>query len=447
MDIMKKLEILGDAAKYDAACTSSGASRGGKRDGGIGNARTCGICHSFSADGRCISLLKVLLTNFCIYDCKYCINRCSNDVERAAFTPEEVAELTVEFYKRNYIEGLFLSSAVVKNPDYTMELLCRTLEVLRFKYCFNGYIHAKTIPGASPALVDRLGHLADRLSVNIELPSNESLKSLAPQKSKDAILKPMGQISSSIAQSKHELTVYRHASRFASAGQSTQMIVGASGESDYHILSLTAGLYKKYSLKRVFFSAYVPVGTDPLLPVVDKPPLLREHRLYQADWLMRYYGFEADEILSEKNPNFDPLIDPKCNWALRNMHLFPVEVNTAPYEMLLRVPGIGVKSAKRIRAARRLHTLDFDALRRIGVVLKRARLFVVCSGRYMDNLKISEGFIMQNLIGDTRERQAEEQMGYQMSMLDDKEVNCIETKQRVRAFITEGEKEKCVRAH
>lgn len=436
VDIMKKLEILGDAAKYDAACTSSGVTRGGKRDGGIGNSRECGVCHSFSADGRCISLLKVLLTNFCIYDCKYCINRCSNDVPRASFTPDEIADLTIEFYKRNYIEGLFLSSAVVKNPDYTMELLCKTLEVLRHKYRFNGYIHAKTIPGASPLLVERLGRLADRLSVNIELPSNESLKSLAPQKSKDAILRPMAQISSSINQNKQELTIYRHATRFASAGQSTQMIVGASNESDYQILSLTAGLYKKFSLKRVFFSAYVPVGNDPLLPVVDKPPLLREHRLYQADWLLRYYGFEADEILSEKNPNFDPMIDPKCNWALKNMHLFPVDVNTAPYEMLLRVPGIGVKSAMRIRTARKVRSLDFEALRRIGVVLKRAQFFIVCSGKMMDNVKMSESFIMQNLIGDTKEHYIQAQGAYQLSLFDT--APQIDVKEKVSLFITEG---------
>lgn len=436
MELIDKLEILGDAAKYDVACTSSGAQRSGKRDGGIGNARSCGICHSFSADGRCISLLKILLTNYCIYDCKYCINRSSNDVRRASFTPDEIADLTINFYKRNYIEGLFLSSAVVKNPDYTMELLCRTLEILRGKYRFNGYIHAKTIPGASPLLVDRLGRLADRLSVNIELPSNESLKSLAPQKSKEAILRPMSQISSAITQNKKELTLYRHAEKFAAAGQSTQMIVGASKESDYQILSLTAGLYKKFSLKRVFFSAYVPVGTDPLLPVTDKPPLLREHRLYQADWLLRYYGFEAEEILNEKNPNFDPLLDPKCNWAMKNLHLFPVEINSVPYEMLLRVPGIGVKSAARIIRARKVRSLDFDALKRIGVVLKRARFFILCNGKYMDNMKISESFIMQNLIADTKERCISEQNSYQLSMFDNQAPQ-IDVKKSVSAFLSE----------
>ncbi len=438
MELIDKLEILGDAAKYDAACTSSGVKRGGLRDGGIGNASSCGICHSFAADGRCISLLKVLLTNYCIYDCKYCINRCSNDVRRAAFTPDEIADLTINFYKRNYIEGLFLSSAVVKNPDYTMELLCRALEILRYKYKFNGYIHAKTIPGSSPLLVERLGRLADRLSVNIELPSNESLKTFAPQKSKDAILRPMAQIRNSITENRNDLTLYRHAERFAAAGQSTQMIIGASGETDYQILSLTAGLYKKFELKRVFFSAYVPVGSDPRLPVVDKPPLLREHRLYQADWLLRYYGFEADEILNEKNQNFDPLLDPKCNWAMHNLHLFPIDVNSAPYEMLLRVPGIGVKSASRIRKARKVRSLDFEVLKRIGVVLRRARFFILCNGRYMDNLKISESFIMQNLLADAAGSTGiKEPCAHQLSMFDEAQPK-IEVKKAVSAFLTEG---------
>lgn len=441
MELIEKLSILGDAAKYDAACTSSGVKRRSKRDGGIGNAVSCGICHSFASDGRCISLLKVLLTNYCIYDCKYCINRCSNDVPRAAFTPEEIADLTINFYVRNYIEGLFLSSAVVKNPDYTMELLCRALEILRYRYRFNGYIHAKTIPGASPQLIEKLGHLADRISVNIELPSQKSLNLLAPQKSKDAILRPMGQISSSIAQNKQELALYRHATQFAPAGQSTQMIIGASQESDYQILSLTAGLYKKYGLKRVFFSAYVPVGTDPNLPVVDKPPLLREHRLYQADWLLRFYGFDAEEILNEKSPNFDPLLDPKCNWAMKNLHLFPVDVNRAPYEMLLRVPGIGVKSAQRIRAARRVRSLDFAGLKRIGVVLRRARFFITVNGKYMDDLKVSESFILQNLLSDAKNNipiEAENQR--QLSFFDEKPA--LDVKSDVCAFLTEGSAEK-----
>lgn len=440
MELIEKLSILGDAAKYDAACTSSGVNRRGKRDGGIGNAVSCGICHSFASDGRCISLLKVLLTNYCIYDCKYCINRCSNDVPRAAFTPEEIADLTINFYVRNYIEGLFLSSAVVKNPDYTMELLCRALEILRYRYRFNGYIHAKTIPGASPQLIEKLGHLADRISVNIELPSQKSLNLLAPQKSKDAILRPMGQISSSIVQNRQELTLYRHATQFAPAGQSTQMIIGASHESDYQILSLTAGLYKKYGLKRVFFSAYVPVGTDPNLPVVDKPPLLREHRLYQADWLLRFYGFDAEEILNEKSPNFDPLLDPKCNWAMKNLHLFPVDVNRAPYEMLLRVPGIGVKSAQRIRAARRVRSLDFAGLKRIGVVLRRARFFITVNGKYMDDLKVSESFILQNLLSDARSNiPVETENQRQLSLFDEKPA--LDIKNEVRTFLAEGKPE------
>lgn len=439
MDLIEKLAVLGDAAKYDVACTSSGVKRRSARDGGIGNASSCGICHSFAADGRCISLLKILLTNCCIYDCKYCINRVSNDVRRASFTPEKICELTINFYKRNYIEGLFLSSAVVKNPDYTMELLCSTLELLRYKYKFNGYIHAKTIPGASPLLIERLGYLADRLSVNIELPSHESLKRLAPQKNKESILRPMSQISTGIAENKNEITKYRHAQKFTSAGQSTQMIIGASGESDYQILSLTEGLYKKFSLKRVFFSAYVPVGDKALLPA-KAAPMLREHRLYQADWLLRYYGFEADEILSSKNPDFDPLLDPKCNWAMRNLHLFPVEINTAPYEMLLRVPGIGVKSAMRIRSARRVRSLDFDALKKIGVVLKRARFFILCGGKYMDNLKINESFIMQNLLADTKERYIENTNGVQLSIFDEKPV--LDAKKSASAFLSEGEEKK-----
>ena len=380
MDLLKKLEILTDSAKYDVACTSSGVDRPG--DGqSLGSAVKAGICHAFAADGRCISLLKVLLTNVCIYNCKYCVNRASNDVPRAAFTPHELAELTIQFYRRNYIEGLFLSSAVIRNPDYTMEQMIQALELLRNEYRFRGYIHAKTIPGADPALVTRLGLLADRLSVNIELPSEQSLSLLAPNKTKRAILAPMGLVRDGMAENKRELAVYRHAPRFAPAGQSTQMIVGASPETDYHILRLTEGLYQRYQLKRVFFSAYIPVAQDTLLPSLDtKPPLLWEHRLYQADWLLRFYHFTAGEILDEKNQNFNPYLDPKCNWAIHNLHLFPVDVNTCSYEMLLRVPGIGVKSAQRIRTARRNGRLGLPELKRIGVVLKRAQFFIVCKG-------------------------------------------------------------------
>ena len=371
MDLMEKLTILSDSAKYDAACTSSGTDRPGKTV-------AAGCCHSFAADGRCISLLKVLMTNSCIYDCKYCVNRASNDCRRAAFTPEELADLTVEFYRRNYIEGLFLSSGVLKNPDYTMECMIKCLERIRYQHNFWGYIHAKTIPGASPEQVSRLGYLADRLSVNIELPSEDSLKLLAPQKEKNAILAPMRQICAEGAQNGKELTLYRHAPKFAPAGQATQMIIGASPESDYQIIKLSSAMYQKYALKRVFYSAYVPTAENSLLPSLDtKPPLLREHRLYQADWLMRQYGFEADEILSPETPNFNPYLDPKCNWAIHNIHLFPIDVNSASLAELLRVPGIGPTSARRIVTARRQGRLGMAELKRMGVVLKRAKYFIV----------------------------------------------------------------------
>lgn len=378
--ILEKLTILADSAKYDVACTSSGVHRAG-RAGALGSCYAPGCCHTFTADGRCVSLLKVLLTNCCAYDCGYCVNRSSNDVPRAAFTPRELAELTIEFYRRNYIEGLFLSSAVLVSPDYTTERMIAALRLLREEYRFNGYIHAKAIPGTSPELIGQLGLLADRLSVNVELPSEKSLNLLCPDKARHAIFTPMKQIAVTGEASKAELAVYKNAPKFAPAGQSTQMIVGASPESDYHILQLTEGLYRKYSLKRVFYSAYIPVAEDTRLPALDtKPPLLREHRLYQADWLLRFYQFRADEILSRDAPNFNPYLDPKCNWALHNFHLFPVDVNRAPFEMLLRVPGIGPTSAKRIRAARRQSTLGLDELRRMGVVLKRAQYFITCRG-------------------------------------------------------------------
>ena len=382
MELLDKLAILSDAAKYDAACTSSGVRRG-FRPCMIGNTSSsiAGCCHSFSADGRCITLLKVLMSNACVYDCKYCINRRSNDTRRTAFTPRELAELTIGFFRRNYIEGLFLSSGVLRDPDYTMEQMIRALRILREEYRFNGYIHAKAIPGTSPELVQQLGLLADRLSVNIELPSQEGLQTLAPDKSKQAILRPMALIRDQAAQSKAELVKYKHASVFAPAGQSTQLIVGATRDTDRHILHLTESLYQKYRLKRVFYSAYVPVVENTLLPSLDtKPPLLREHRLYQADWLLRFYQFEADEILDQDNPNFNPYLDPKCNWAVQHYGLFPVDVNRAPFEMLLRVPGIGPKSARRIRDARRLSALGLDELKRMGVVLKRAQYFITCRG-------------------------------------------------------------------
>ena len=399
LELMDKLEILADAAKYDAACTSSGLDRAG-RPGTTGNTTFAGCCHTFSADGRCVSLLKVLMTNVCAYDCAYCVNRRSNDVPRAAFTPRELCELTMGFYRRNYIEGLFLSSAVLLDPDYTTERMVEALRLLREEYRFGGYIHAKAIPGADPRLTYRLGLLADRLSVNIELPSAGSLALLAPDKKKEGIFAPMGQIRDNITASRGELKLYRHAPRFAPAGQSTQMIVGATPESDRQILTLTQGLYDKYRLKRVFYSAYMPVSNSPLLPAPQgfQPPLLREHRLYQADWLLRYYHFRAEEILDEDSPDLDPRLDPKCTWALRHLEFFPVEVNRADYEALLRVPGIGVRSARRILTARRMGPLTFSALKTLGVVLKRAQYFLTCSGRMLEGLRVNPDGLLRHLV-------------------------------------------------
>ena len=399
MDLLEKLTILTDAAKYDAACTSSGVNRG-FQPGKIGSTTSsiAGCCHSFSADGRCITLLKVLMTNYCAYDCKYCVNRCSNDTRRAAFTPRELAELTIGFYRRNYIEGLFLSSGVMGTPDRTTEQMIEALRILRQEYGFNGYIHAKAIPGTSPELVQELGLLADRLSVNIELPSQEGLRTLAPNKTRAAILAPMGQIRDQAVQSKKELVKYRHAPVFAPAGQSTQLIVGATKDSDRHILHLTQSLYDQYRLKRVFYSAYVPVVENALLPSLDtKPPLLREHRLYQADWLLRFYGFRADELLTDQQPDFNPFIDPKCQWAIAHLDQFPVEVMRADYETLLRVPGIGPISAKRIISARRQSPLHFDNLKKLGVVVKRAQYFLTCQGRMQQGLRFSADTLVRQL--------------------------------------------------
>ena len=404
MDVLDKLTILTDAAKYDAACTSSGGDRGSNK-GCIGNTSSsvAGCCHTFSADGRCVSLLKVLMTNCCVYDCKYCVNRRSNDTRRAAFTPEELADLTISFYRRNYIEGLFLSSGVLRSPDYTTELMIRTLRMLRQEYRFNGYIHAKAIPGTSPELVEQLGLLADRLSCNIELPSEAGLRALAPDKTKNAILAPMRQIQVRNRQNKEELVKYRHAPKFAPAGQSTQLIVGATADSDFHILRLTQGFYDRYRLKRVFYSAYVPVVEHALLPSKDvKPPLLREHRLYQADWLLRFYGFRAEELLDEGHPDFDPRVDPKCSWALNHPEFFPVEVNTADYETLLRIPGVGVLSARRILAARRAGRLRADDLRKLGVVMKRAQYFLTASGKMADGLRFTPDSLLRGLIAAER---------------------------------------------
>ena len=349
------------------------------------------------ADGRCISLLKILMSNACIYDCKYCINRCTNSVKRATFTPREIADLTIAFYKRNYIEGLFLSSAVIKNPDYTMERLYEAIFILRKEYNFNGYIHVKTIPGASKELIDKLGHLVDRTSINIELPSNDSLKLLAPQKEKVGILTPMQYISKEISISKQEKSKYKE--KFVPAGQTTQLIVGATPETDLKIMKLSESLYNKLSLKRVYYSAYVSINEDINLPALSSPPLLRENRLYQADWLIRFYGFKIDDLLDETHPNFHTMLDPKCDWALRNLQHFPVEINKADYNTLLKVPGIGVISAKRIITARREFNLTFENLKKLGIVLKRARYFITCNGKYYDPIKhFNENFIAQNLL-------------------------------------------------
>ncbi len=427
MELQEKLRILSDAAKYDVACTSSGVGRGGDKKG-LGNTHLSGICHSFSADGRCISLLKILFTNQCIYDCKYCINRRSNDVVRTAFTPDEVCTLTTEFYRRNYIEGLFLSSGILHSPDYTMNLIYQTLYRLRNECRFNGYIHVKAIPGADPELVERVGFLADRMSVNLELPTAEGLRTLAPGKTREKILAPMRQVQRGIAaQNGRYLETGRtgrtreigmgdslaHPGRnvwsprrgtgarnFVPAGQSTQMIVGATPENDYQMIRVAEALYQNYDLKRVFYSAFVRVNDDSLLPALPGgPPLLREHRLYQADWLLRYYGFRAEELLSENRPNFNVLLDPKCDWALRHLEQFPVEINRADYGTLLRVPGLGVKSARRIIAARRSAVLGFADLKKLGVVLKRAVYFITCSGKTMYPVRIDEDYITSQLVG------------------------------------------------
>lgn len=419
MDLMEKLEILTDAAKYDVACTSSGVDRKGKGSG-MGNSVAKGICHSFSADGRCISLLKILFTNECVFDCKYCLNRCSNDVPRASFTPEEVCRLTIEFYRRNYIEGLFLSSGILKNPNYTMELLYQTLYQLRNEYHFQGYIHVKAIPGADQELIDRTGFLADRMSVNLELPTADGLKKLAPHKSRKTILSPMRQIQNRMTENKQELALYRNAPKFVPAGQSTQMIIGATPESDLAIVSVAESLYQKFSLKRVFYSAFVRVNEDSSLPALPGgPPLLREHRLYQADWLMRFYRFGASELLSESRPNFNVFLDPKCDWALGHLEQFPVEVDRADYYTLLRVPGIGVRSAQRIVKARRFSKLGFEDLQKMGVVLKRALYFITCGGRMMYPTRMDEDYILRNLLSE-KERKTLDIDGYrQLTLFDD----------------------------
>ena len=364
MEISEKLRILSGAAKYDVSCSSSGSNRSSKK-GSIGSAASSGICHSFTADGRCVSLLKILLSNCCIYDCSYCINRHSNEIERATFTVDEIVNLTMNFYRRNYIEGLFLSSAIIKNPNFTMELLTQVVEKLRNEYNFRGYIHLKAIPGADELIIKKAGTLVDRMSVNLELPSSKSLKLLAPEKNKEYILKPMKDIKNNIIINKDERKRFKNSSLFVPGGQSTQLIIGATKETDLNILTLSENLYNKFDLKRVYYSAYVPVNNDKKLPNLKNPPTLREHRLYQGDWLLRVYGFNSNELLNEKNPNFDINFDPKTTYALNNIHLYPVEINTASYETLIRVPGIGIRSARKIISARRISAINFLDLKKL----------------------------------------------------------------------------------
>lgn len=420
MGLMEKLHILTDAAKYDVACTSSGVDRAGNGKS-MGNCLAPGICHTFSADGRCVSLLKILFTNECIFNCSYCLNNCENDVKRASFTPEEICTLTMEFYRRNYIEGLFLSSGILVSPDYTMDLIYQTLYQLRHIHHFNGYIHVKSIPGADPVLVEQTGYLADRMSINLELPTSDSLRKLAPYKSRKTILKPMRQIQNGIQANKNELMI-RKAPRFVPAGQSTQMIIGATPESDLQVMSVAEGLYQNFGLKRVFYSAFVNVNHNSNLPMLPGgPPLLREHRLYQADWLLRYYHFQVSELLSEERPDFNIFLDPKCDWAIRHLECFPVEINQADYRTLLRVPGIGYKSASRIVQARKHTALTFSDLKKIGVVLKRALYFITCNGRMMYPTKLDEDYICRNLMGDRTQIPREiRESGYrQLSLFDE----------------------------
>lgn len=389
MDISHKLKILSDAAKYDVSCSSSGSKRKTTKNT-IGSTHASGICHSFTPDGRCISLLKILLSNCCIYDCSYCINRKSNDINRATFTPDEVANLTINFYRRNYIEGLFLSSAIIKTPNYTMEMLYNVVYKLRKVYNFGGYIHLKAIPGSDEDLIKKAGNLVDRMSVNLELPSSKSLKLLAPEKNKQDILSPMKTIKNNISINKYERKKFKNANLFVPGGQSTQLIVGASKETDLNILNLSENLYNKMNLKRVYYSAYVPVNTDKNLPTIKNPPTLREHRLYQGDWLLRFYGFKASELLSHKNPNFDINFDPKTSYALNNLDNFPIEINEASYEALIRVPGIGVRGARKIILTRKVGFLDFYDLKKLGIVLKRAQYFITCKGKYYGSVEFDD---------------------------------------------------------
>ncbi len=397
----QRLEILADSAKYDASCSCSGTSRKGT-PGGVGGTASSGICHSWTADGRCVSLLKILLTNACIYDCAYCVNRRSNDIPRTAFTPDELVGLTMDFYRRNYIEGLFLSTGVVRSPDWTMEQLIRVVRKLREEERYNGYIHLKLVPGADPLLVAEAGRFADRVSINIELPSRHSLALLAPDKTAEAVITPMRQVSGLITATRDERKRSRRAPQFAPAGQSTQLIVGATPESDREIITLSEGLYNRLDMRRVYYSAFIPVAHDSRLPALPGPPLLREHRLYQADWLLRFYGFSAHELLDEGRPNLDMRFDPKADWALRHLELFPVEVNRADYEVLLRVPGIGVRSARRILVARRHARLGELELKKLGVVLKRAKYFLTAGGRYLGGIRLDGPRLVERLLEPPR---------------------------------------------
>ena len=395
--IDEKLRILSDAAKYDVSCSSSGSSRKNTNNG-LGNAAYSGICHSWSADGRCVSLLKILMTNYCIYDCKYCISRKSNDIERAILTPDEIVRLTMNFYRRNYIEGLFLSSGVIKNADYTMEQMIAVAKKLRLEENFNGYIHMKVIPGASRELIHEIGLYVDRVSVNIELAENKALKLLAPDKKPTDISTSMGLIRRNQIQNTEEKKLFKSTPSFIPAGQTTQMIIGAGGESDFAILNRSENLYKNFGLKRVYYSAYVPVNKSGILANTDAVPMVREHRIYQADWLLRFYNFKAEEILDEKNPFIDPLLDPKANWAVQNWHLFPMEINRASYKDLIRIPGIGVTSAKRIVMARRHNVIKYEHLKKLGVVIKRAKYFITVNGEFIGFSKESPELIRNALI-------------------------------------------------
>ncbi|MBO0468486.1 putative DNA modification/repair radical SAM protein [Enterococcus plantarum] len=432
MELSRKIEILTESAKYDVSCSSSGVTNN-TRKGTVGSTSTAGICHSFTSDGRCVSLLKLLFTNACIFDCHYCINRKSNSIPRATFTPQEVADLTMDFYMRNYIEGLFLSSAIIKNVDYTSELLIKTLKILRHEKGFKGYIHVKAIPGADEKLIEELGFLADRMSVNVELPSRESLKILAPDKDPFALYKPMKQITH-MKNEMSQVPALRNPAPFVPAGQSTQMIIGASPENDHAIVKIAENLYKKYELKRVYYSAYIPVNQDSLLPAITTdPPLLREHRLYQADWLMRFYRFSADEILSEDKPNFNLYLDPKANWAVQNYDQFPIDVQTASYEQLLRIPGIGPKSALNILKARNYYQLHLSDLKKLGVVIKRAQYFVSCNGAIQPGLIHDPEWVITSLISsrqyETLKKVNSQSKQEQLSLFDVERFESIKRKE------------------